>query len=761
MLPARLDRCSGYYSVDARPDPGLECELTMKLFYRSLSGYVSFVLLSTGIAGLNALPGSGLVAIEGAGGAEQQPDDPPPLKGQYVKKGNRADTIRATLAAFGLPNLEGDWYHIGPFDNTDNNGFDTPYPPEKKFDPSAVYLGKQNVRVRWQKLDSFVPGRLFDIRRLYPQQSTNAVAYFYHRFDSPRSFRLPVSLGSDDTLSVFFNGQRLLHEPYYRAAAPDQDLVELDIRKGSNELLLKIGQGGGDWAFYVNPAQLPSVIPAAVRQQLDRDFPVQAEPKVTTITGIREAEHYRLVTIPLPPDCVLEVGGLGFRPDGQLLVCTRRGEIWRLENPLSDDVQQLRLRRFASGLHEALGLWVENNQTVYVVQRPELTKVVDQDGDGQADGFQTVCDQWGISGDYHEFAFGPARDAQGNFYVTLNVGFGGGHQAKVPWRGWCVQITPQGQLVPVACGLRSPNGLNFSPEGDLFYCDNQGEWVATNKMHHVRPGRFFGHQASLRWLKDSPFAGLLPDKVASGMRYDGVDSTGQFTGRYPPHDPPAIWFPYGRMGQSASEPVWDITGGKFGPFAGQCFVGDQTRAMIMRVALEKVNGVYQGACFPFRAGLQCGVNRLCFAPDGSLFIGQTNRGWGSLGGKPYGLQRLVYTGKLPFEIHHVTLTPQGFDLVFTQPLDPTSLDPQSNRHPVTVSSFTYIYHSAYGCPEIDTRAEKTGLLRLSADRRTLSVPVQGLRKGRVYEIRLQDIRNADGQTVLHPEAYYTLNELRP
>ncbi|MCS7270515.1 MAG: hypothetical protein NZ703_05475, partial [Gemmataceae bacterium] len=199
MLPARLDRCSGYYSVDARPDPGLECELTMKLFYRSLSGYVSFVLLSTGIAGLNALPGSGLVAIEGAGGAEQQPDDPPPLKGQYVKKGNRADTIRATLAAFGLPNLEGDWYHIGPFDNTDNNGFDTPYPPEKKFDPSAVYLGKQNVRVRWQKLDSFVPGRLFDIRRLYPQQSTNAVAYFYHRFDSPRSFRLPVSLGSDDT----------------------------------------------------------------------------------------------------------------------------------------------------------------------------------------------------------------------------------------------------------------------------------------------------------------------------------------------------------------------------------------------------------------------------------------------------------------------------------------------------------------------------------------------------------------------------------
>jgi len=94
-----------------------------------------------------------------------------------------------------------------------------------------------------------------------------------------------------------------------------------------------------------------------------------------------------------------------------------------------------------------------------------------------------------FSGDYHEFAFGPARDRDGNFFITLNVGFGGGHQAKAPWRGWLVKITPKGELIPYATGLRSPNGIRFSPDGDLFYCDNQGEWVATNKMHHVRRGR--------------------------------------------------------------------------------------------------------------------------------------------------------------------------------------------------------------------------------------------------------------------------------
>src|SRR5919202_603728 len=128
------------------------------------------------------------------------------------------------------------------------------------------------------------------------------------------------------------------------------------------------------------------------------------------------------------------------------------------------------------------------------------------------------------------------------------------------------------------------------------------------------------------------------------------------------------------MGQSASEPVWDTTGGKFGPFAGQCLVGDQTKATIMRVCLEKVNGRYQGACFPFRSGFQCGINRLAFGPDGSLYAGQTDRGWGSVGGKTFGLQRLVYTGVVPFEIHAMKLTRDGFDLTFTKPLDKTSAE---------------------------------------------------------------------------------------
>jgi glucose/arabinose dehydrogenase len=465
-----------------------------------------------------------------------------------------------------------------------------------------------------------------------------------------------------------------------------------------------------------------------------------------------EAKYYKIVTLPVPKEVVLEVGGLAFRADGKLLACTRRGDVWLISGP--DDPDKVRYKQFATGLHEALGLCVVDKD-VYVVQRPELTRLVDKDGDDVADDYVAVCDKWGVSGDYHEFAFGPARDKDGNFFVTLNVGFGGGSQSKAPWRGWCVKVTPKGELVPYACGLRSPNGVAVSPDGDVFYVDNQGEWVATCKMHHVREGEYYGHPAGLRWVKQSPFAGKIPEKHTSGMLYDGQKGKNG-VGGMPPLTPPCIWFPYGRMGQSASEPVWDTTKGKFGPFAGQCFVGDQTKSTVMRVYLEKVKGRYQGACFPFRQGFQCGVNRLAFGPDGSLYVGETNRGWGSVGGKPYGLERLAYTGTVPFEIHAMKLTKDGFDLRFTKPLDPASA---GRLAAYAVQSFTHNYWSTYGSPEEDRRAEKVAAVKVAADHKGVSLAMSGFKPGRVYELHLDGVKSAEGDGVLHPEAYYTLNEV--
>jgi hypothetical protein len=175
----------------------------------------------------------------------------------------------------------------------------------------------------------------------------------------------------------------------------------------------------------------------------------------------------------------------------------------------------------------------------------------------------------------------------------------------------------------------------------------------------------------------------------------------------------------------------------------------------MRVSLEKVNGRYQGACYPFRSGFECGVNRLAFGPDGSLYVGMTNRGWGSVGGKAWGLQRLVYTGVEPFEVHTMKVTKEGFDLTFTKPLSPKSAE---DAKAFGLQSFTLNYWSTYGSPEVDHRAEAITGVKVSADRKTASLTVPNRRRGRVYELAA-NVTDAGGEPILHPEAYYTLNEV--
>jgi hypothetical protein len=667
----------------------------------------------------------------------------------YVKKATRVETILASLKAAGLPTLEGGWSVIGPFDNADNRGVEAAYPPEKEIDLEKKYAGRNGEEVAWKPFKDFQIGKIVDLKLF--KNPDHACVYLYREIEVEKELTLPVMLGSDDQIAVLLNGEKVFEFDEVRAAAPDQNETTLKLKAGKNKLLVKVCNVAGEYAVYIAP-ELPPSFPAKIREQLARDFPTPVSTPAPA--NAAEAAHYKIVTLPVPKEVVLEVGGLAVRPDGKLLACTRRGEVWLISNPNADDPADVKFSLYATGLHEALGLRLVGKD-VFVVQRPELTQLIDKDDDDVVDEYKTVCDRWGVSGDYHEFAFGPARDKDGNFYVTLNVGFGGGHPSKAPWRGWCVKIAPNGDMKPFATGLRSPNGINFSPEGDLFYTDNQGEWVATNKLCHLREGCYYGHPAGLRWVSQSPFADKLKESYPSNMLWDGQKAEAKEAG-LPQVTPPAVWFPYGRMGQSASEPIWDTTGGKFGPFAGQCFVGDQTKSVVMRVFLEKVNGVYQGCCFPFRGGFDCGVNRLCFGPDASLYVGQTNRGWGSVGPKPYGLQRLVYTGVLPFEMHAVRITKDGFEVTFTKPLDPVMAEKLESY---SLSSFTHHYWGTYGSPEVDKKAETVKKAVLSADRKTLSLTVDGVRRpGRIYELHLEGLKSADGEPVLHPEAWYSVNE---
>ena len=460
----------------------------------------------------------------------------------------------------------------------------------------------------------------------------------------------------------------------------------------------------------------------------------------------KEDDYYKLLRFPIPEYMSLEAGGLEWMPDGKLAISTRRGDIFLLDKPLVENTEDAAFTKYAGGLHEVLGLsWRDG--WMYATQRGEVTKIKDTNNDGRADIFQTVSDAWGIDGDYHEYAFGSKFDKEGNLWVVLCLT--GSFDSKNKYRGWCLRITPEGKVIPTCSGVRSPGGIGMNAAGDMFYTDNQGPWNGACGLKHLKPGKFVGHPGGNGWYKvTNGELGERPEDPKSGSRMM-VEAK-----RIPQLEPPAIYFPYNKMGQSASGIACDVSGGKFGPFKEQLFVGDQTHSTVMRVYLEKVQDHYQGACFPFRAGIGSGSLSLLFNKDGSLFVGGTNRGWGSRGTQPHSLDRVVWTGKTPFEILQMNAKNDGFELTFTEKVDPaTAGDPKSYK----LSTYTYIYQAAYGSPEVDQTTPEITKVEVSADGLRARLFVSALQEGHVHELQSAGVKSAAGQPLLHNMAYYTLN----
>ena len=477
---------------------------------------------------------------------------------------------------------------------------------------------------------------------------------------------------------------------------------------------------------------------------------------IDSILAQKINDSYRVETIKMPEGLTSETGAVEFLPDGRLVACFTRGEVMTY-NTLTKE-----WKLFAEGLHDPLGILVVSNSELLIMQRPELTRVIDTDGDGIADLYEKVTDEFGLSGNYHEFNYGPVKDKDGNIFIALNSSSGGGDVrsevrgeinplgresgskgqmfSNLPYRGWMMKLGKDGILRAFASGFRSPNGIGFDLEGNLFSTDNQGDWIGTSPLHHVKEGKFYGHPGSLVWQKGwnrgNPF--LLSIPVLDSMRTRG-----------------AVLFPHGIIANSPTQPVCDNTSGKFGPFSGQLIIGEMNKEKIVRVMLERIGGELQGACIPFFEGngLRKGNNRLVFAPDGSLWIGQNAHGWlGDLG-----IQRIVFTGNQPVDIYSMNLTEKGFDLTFTEPMEESAATNPENfkfRH------YYYKYQSKYGSDQFDIQNVPVTEIKISHDRKKVSLTLAALKTGYVYELSLGDIKTERGASLTNNLICYTLNKLR-
>ena len=210
------------------------------------------------------------------------------------------------------------------------------------------------------------------------------------------------------------------------------------------------------------------------------------------------------------------------------------------------------------------------------------------------------------------------------------------------------------------------------------------------------------------------------------------------------------------MGRSITAFSVNQTQGKFGPFENQMFLGDYTQSILMRATTEQVNGVWQGACYPFREGLSTGILNVEFTPGGKLLCGGTNRGWPVRGIKPFALERLEWSGKMPFEINRITIEPDGFKITFTKPVDQAT---GSSTDSYAISAFTHPYHGGYGGPEIDQQKPGVKAVSLAEDGLSARITLEKLDQGFVYEFDLARLRSRDKEELLHRNAFYTVNEI--
>jgi hypothetical protein len=320
-------------------------------------------------------------------------------------------------------------------------------------------------------------------------------------------------------------------------------------------------------------------------------------------------------------------------------------------------------------------------------------------------------------------AYGLARDRRGRFVF----GYAPYANTTMPGSGGALALAPGKPPEEVAFGLRNALGWCAGPGGEVFFTDNQGDWVASNKLCHVEPGKFYG------WPNPA-------------QRQHATKPPGKA----------AVWVPYG-WARSINGVAYDSTGGKFGPFAGQFFLAElMFGGAVIRASVEKVNGVYQGACFPFWGKGLLGPVSLAFDPRGKLYVGGiTEPGWMAQPDRG-ALFRIDFTGQTPFEMRSIHAQPQDFRVVFTKPVDPAVA---GNPAAYRLEQYRYEYTGAYGSPELDRTAVKAERVRVAADGLSADLTTAPLAKDRVYLLTGAGVRSAAGEGLVHPTGAYTLNEI--
>lgn len=355
--------------------------------------------------------------------------------------------------------------------------------------------------------------------------------------------------------------------------------------------------------------------------------------KGTVSTDTKSAYVFDAIDLPEknPWRAAIRFGGLDFFPDGRAALSTWDGDVW-IVSGLDGKLDAVTWKRFAAGLQQPLGLKIVDG-VIYTAGRDQITRLVDLNGDGEADFFENVNNDTGLTLQRHEFVMDLQTDADGNFYFCRS----GHYIPSLKGENCCVyKMSSDGRKLEIfARGLREPNGMSIGPDSTMTVGDNEGNGIPQTPIYRLQAGKFYGF---------TPGPGDL----------------------YKLTEKPIVWLPK-TLDRSAGGQVWAPK--EWGPLGGQLLHTSYGNCSLFAILIDKQGDPWQGAAWTFPINFTSGLMRARFSPtDGQLYVCGL-RGWSTNGTKDGQFARIRFTGaKTPVPVG-LAVAKKSVTITFSAPLD--------------------------------------------------------------------------------------------
>lgn len=456
-------------------------------------------------------------------------------------------------------------------------------------------------------------------------------------------------------------------------------------------------------------------------------------PQVLTTSGKRgdDSGAFAVDTVAIPEsnpwNSWMRLTALDFFSDGRAAVSTWNGDVWIISG-LDDELKSVKWKRFAAGLFDPLGLRILHDE-VYVLERSQITRLHDLNGDGEADFHENFNNDSGVSPSYHAFAMDLQTDRAGNFYFTRA---GQRVDEIYPLNGGMVRVSADGSRARlIAHGLRAANGMSVGPRDEITCSDNQGNWIPSSRLNLIQPNGFHGYVPHAHGLSTNGFV------------------------------PPLCWIPMAQDNSGGGQ-VWVTGRGWPRALTNHLLHTSYGMAAIFDVLWETVDGVAQGGVVKFPLKFDSGIQRARFNPrDGQLWIAGL-KGWQTKGVKDGALHRVRYTGKalrMPTELH---VRRAGIEIGFSDALDRAAAEDLQNY---SLEQWNYRWTEKYGSDDYSVaNPEKKGrdpvevrTAKLSPDKKHVLLEIATLKPVMQMKIKFA-LKSADGARV-EWEIYNTINRV--